>query len=174
MASAGPPHREHDELATAIALVGDDDALRAVLGEVQRLTQMKFATIAFVTEDRWVASSVSDDLDFGLTPGDELDVKTTICSMVRSCSAEIMIDDVASDPAWSNHPVPKMYGFRSYLSIPVLVGSAFFGTLCAIDPEPREVPLDRVRNQLLALAAETGRLLMARMLTDLGDRPVLS
>lgn len=172
MASAGPPHREHDELATAIALVGDDDALRAVLGEVQRLTQMQFAAIAFVTEERWIASLVSDEQDFGLTAGDELDVKTTLCSEVRSCSSEIMIDDVASDPAWSDHPVPKMYGFRSYLSIPVLVGSTFFGTLCAIDPDPREVPLGRFRDELLALAAEAGRLLMARMLSDLGVRPV--
>ncbi len=168
MASAGPPHCEHDELASAIALVGDDDALRAVLGEVQRLTRMKFAAIAFVSEDRWIASLVSDALDFGLTAGDELDVRTTICAEVRNCSSEVLIDDVASDPAWSDHPVPKLHGFRSYISIPILVGSAFFGTLCAIDPDPRERPLAELRGDLLKLAAETGRLLMERMRHNLG------
>jgi|GEM_PF-2409674 len=172
MASAEPPHVERDALATAIAVVGDDDALRAVLGEVQRLTQMKFAAIAFVSEDRWIASLVSDALDFGLAAGDELDVRTTICAEVRSCSREILIDNVTKDPVWSIHPVPKMYGFKSYVSIPILVGSAFFGTLCAIDPDPRETSLGLVRDALLALAAETGRLLMARMARDIDARPL--
>lgn len=163
MATANAPHRKRDQLSKAIALIGDDDALRAVLGELQRLTQMKFAAIAFVSEDRWIASLVSDALDFGLAAGDELDVRTTICADVRDCSSEILIDDVASDPVWSDHPVPRMYGFRSYLSIPIIVGSAFFGTLCAIDPDPREQPLAELRGKLLELAAETGRLLMERM-----------
>ena len=86
MSSARIWHGERDELATAIAKVGDDDELRSVLGEVQRLTRMKFAAIAFVSEDRWIASLVSDSVDFGLTAGDELDVRTTICAEVRSCS----------------------------------------------------------------------------------------
>ena len=119
--------------------------------------------IELVSEDRWIASLVSDDLKFGLTAGDELDVRTTICDQVRTHSSEILIDDVAKDPDWSSHAVPRMYGFRSYLSIPILVGSAFFGTLCAIDPEPREQPLAELRDKLLLLAAKTGRLLMERM-----------
>lgn len=171
MASAGIPQRERDELATAIAKVGDDDELRAVLGEVQSLTGMKFAAIAFVSEDRWIASLVSDSVDFGLTAGDELDVRTTICAEVRSCSREILIDDVTNDPVWSIHPVPRMYGFESYLSIPIIVGSAFFGTLCAIDPDPRQVSLSLVRDRLLALAADAGQLLMTKMLRDVGIRP---
>ena len=168
MTTRKTPHRNADPLSKAIALIGDDDALRAVLGKVQRLTGMKFAAIAFVSEDRWIASLVTDDLDFGLTAGDELDVRTTICDQVRTCSSEILIDDVARDPAWSSHLVPRMYGFRSYLSIPILVGNAFFGTLCAIDPDPREQPLAELRGKLLTLAAETGRLLMERMRQGIG------
>ena len=168
MTTRKTPHRNADPLSKAIALIGDDDALRAVLGKVQRLTGMKFAAIAFVSEDRWIASLVTDDLDFGLTAGDELDVRTTICDQVRTCSSEILIDDVARDPAWSSHPVPRMYGFRSYLSIPILVGNAFFGTLCAIDPDPREQPLAELRGKLLTLAAETGRLLIERMRQGIG------
>lgn len=156
-------HQALDPLATAVARIGDDDDLRAVLSEVQRLTGMKFSAIAFVSEDRWIASQVNDGLDFGLTPGAELDVRTTICDQVRTWASEILIDDVAQDPDWSEHPVPHMYGFRSYLSIPVLVGNAFFGTLCAIDPTPREQPLAELRDKLLLLAAEAGRLLLERM-----------
>ncbi|MEA3009929.1 MAG: hypothetical protein QOJ91_1621, partial [Sphingomonadales bacterium] len=36
------------------------------------------------------------------------------------------------------HPVPVLFGFQSYASFPiVLADGAFYGTLCAIDPEPR-------------------------------------
>ena len=67
-----------------------------------------------------------------------------------------------------------MYGFRSYLSIPILVGSAFFGTLCAIDPDPREQPLAELREKLLELAAKTGRLLMERMRQGIGAHSPLN
>ena len=174
MATTKAPHRNADPLSTAIAMIGEDDRLRAVLGKVQRLTGMKFAAIAFVSEDRWIASLVTDDLNFGLTAGDELDVRTTICDQVRNCSSAILIDDVIQDPAWSSHPVPRMYGFRSYLSIPILVGSAFFGTLCAIDPDPREQPLAELREKLLELAAKTGRLLMERMRQGIGAHSPLN
>ena len=41
---------------------------------------MGFATIARVTGQRWVALAVKDDISFGLKPGGELKVETTICS----------------------------------------------------------------------------------------------
>lgn len=163
MTTAAGNHQNLDPLAAAVARIGDDDDLRAVLVEVQRLTGMRFAAIAFVSEDRWIASQVNDGLDFGLAPGDELDVATTICDQVRTWASEILIDDVAQDPDWSGHPVPRMYAFNSYLSIPIMVGSSFFGTLCAIDPAPRKQPLAELRDELLLLAAKTGLLLLERM-----------
>jgi GAF domain-containing protein len=160
-------HLKSDPLANAIAMIGDDDDLRAVLLEMRQLTGMKFAAIAFVSEERWIASQIDDGLEFGLAPGDELDVQMTICKQVRAGAYEILIDDVARDPDWSSHAVPRKYGFRSYLSIPILVGSAFFGTLCAIDPNPRVQPLADIRDKLLVMAGKTGHLLMERMRQDL-------
>ena len=50
----------------------------------------------------------------------------------------VIIDNVDADPEWSRHPVPKQYGFQSYVSIPIMLADGrFYGTLCAIDPEPR-------------------------------------
>jgi hypothetical protein len=40
---------------------------------------MRFAAVARVTEDRWIACSVHDDIAFGLKLGDELAVEATIC-----------------------------------------------------------------------------------------------
>jgi GAF domain-containing protein len=45
---------------------------------------------------------------------------------------------VLEDDVFCGHPTPAMYGFQSYISVPiVLPGKRFFGTLCAIDPKPR-------------------------------------
>ena len=48
-----------------------------------RSTGMGFAAVARVTDDRWIACEVLDAIGFGLTPGGELAVKTTICDEIR-------------------------------------------------------------------------------------------
>ncbi len=98
---------------------------------------MGFAAVARVTPDRWIACSVKDDIAFGLEPGGELDVKTTICNDVRSQGEPIVINHVAEDSVYRDHPTPELYGFQSYISMPIVrADGRFFGTLCAIDPRP--------------------------------------
>lgn len=127
-----------DALAAQTVAEGDDDELRAILTEICELTGMGFAAIARVTEERWIACQVLDKIQFGLDPGDELAIATTICNDIRECGEAIVIDDVPADEEWRRHPVPALYGFKSYASFPVfLADGSFYGTLCAIDPEPR-------------------------------------
>ena len=98
---------------------------------------MGFAAVARVTEDRWIACAVRDEIAFGLQPGGELKVETTICSEIRDSGKAVVIDHVAEDEAFCGHPTPAMYGFQSYISMPILrPDGSFFGTLCAIDPRP--------------------------------------
>ncbi len=55
-------------------------------------------------------------------------------------SHAVIIDHVAEDPAFCAHHTPAMYGFQSYISMPIrLADGIFFGTLCAIDPEPHRL-----------------------------------
>lgn len=127
-----------DVFAAEVAALGDDDDIRAILEEVCRVTQMGFAAVARVTEERWIAAQVLDKIEFGLNPGDELEIKKTICDDIRKCGRAIIIDHIADDPEWRTHPVPMLYGFESYASLPVVLDDeSFFGTLCAIDPGPR-------------------------------------
>jgi hypothetical protein len=58
---------------------------------------MRFAAVARVTEDRWIACSVLDEIDFGLQPGGELKVETTICDEIRQSHQAVVIDNVAED-----------------------------------------------------------------------------
>lgn len=128
-----------DLKAEAIAH-GDNDQLRAILRDICAATGMGFAAIARVTEQRWIACLVEDKIAFGLDPGDELKISETICDEIRESGEAVVIDDVSNDIKWSRHPVPVIYGFKSYCSFPVyLEDGTFFGTLCAIDPEPRRV-----------------------------------
>jgi len=127
-----------DDFAAEVAAEGDDDEIRAILDEVCRVTRMGFAAVARVTEERWIAAQVEDRIEFGLDPGDELEIKKTICDDIRQCGCAIVIDHIGADPEWRTHPVPMLYGFESYASFPLLLeDGSFYGTLCAIDPEPR-------------------------------------
>ena len=93
-----------------------------------------------MTEDRWIACSVRDDIAFGLKPGGELKVETTICHEIRQSGQAVIIDHVAKDPLYCRHHTPATYGLQSYISMPIkLADGRFFGTLCAIDPEPHRL-----------------------------------
>jgi GAF domain-containing protein len=117
-----------------------DEAVRGMLEEVCRVSGMGFAAVARVTEDRWIACQVLDQIEFGLTAGGELKVGTTICDDIRKTCNMVVIDNAAEEPEWRTHPTPIMYGFKSYISLPItLADGTFFGTLCAIDPKPREL-----------------------------------
>jgi GAF domain len=113
------------------------DAVTSVLDIVCRTTGMGFAAVAWVIEERWIACAVKDDIQFGLKPGGELKVETTICHKIRQSGTPVIIDHVAQDQAFCGHPTPAMYGFQSYISVPIVrADGTFFGTLCAIDPRP--------------------------------------
>lgn len=44
------------------------------------------------------------------------------------------------DKYFSEHHTPAMYGFQSYISMPIIKkDGTFFGTLCAIDPKPAKL-----------------------------------
>ena len=112
----------------------------SILDVVCKTTGMGFAAVARVTEDRWITCAALDHIGFGLGPGDELDLQTTICREVLSGRTAIVIDDVDTDPAYRDHRTPLQYGFKSYISVPIVDRNGdVFGTLCGIDPEPRRM-----------------------------------
>lgn len=111
-----------------------------LLEVICRKTGMGFAAVARVTDDRWVACAVRDEIAFGLVPGAELKVETTICNEIRQSGNGVIIDHVAKDAMFATHRTPAMYGFQSYISIPIIRrDGTFFGTLCAIDPKPAKL-----------------------------------
>ena len=152
-----------DELTSSVASMGDDSRVQELLNRVCALTDMGFAAVAYVSDQRWIACQVEDRIAFGLKPGDELEIKKTICDEIRESGQAIAIDDTSKDPDWWNHPVPTLYGFRSYVSLPIVIEGEFFGTLCAIDDAPRERPFRQIIGELEGMARELAGLLGPRM-----------
>ena len=123
-----------------LAVVARLDIVPTILDVVCQVTGMGFSAVARVTEDRWIACAVKDDIQFGLLPGGELQLSTTICNEIRDSGQLVAIDHVAEDEVFCRHPTPQLYGFQSYISAPIrLADGRFFGTLCAIDPKPAHV-----------------------------------
>ncbi len=124
-------------LTADLAAVSRIDAIPRILEVICRTTGMGFAAVARVTEEKWVACSVLDRIQFGLKPGSELKLETTICNEIRQHHDAVVIDHVAADELYCGHATPALYGFQSYISVPIILkDGAFFGTLCAIDPKP--------------------------------------
>ena len=120
-----------------IARIAGIAAVPVILDVCSKTTGMGFAAIARVTEDRWITCASRDELAFGLRPGDELKVESTICHEIRQSRTPVVIDHVAEDAVYCGHHTPAQYGLQSYISVPIILpDGSFFGTLCAIDPKP--------------------------------------
>jgi signal transduction histidine kinase len=150
-------------------------AVPTILRVVAETTGMRFVCIARVDADSWTTCAVHDQLGFGLKPGDVLDVATTLCNDVRSGEKLIVMDKASEDPLYSRHPTPSMYGFESYISVPVYrPGGEFFGTLCALDPLPRSVSSAKVVDSMVLFADLVSRQLADEQRLQLSETALLS
>ncbi|WP_316829933.1 GAF domain-containing sensor histidine kinase [Pedobacter aquatilis] len=129
-----------ENIQAEIDAINSISAVPNILQVICRTTGMGFAAVARVTEKKWVACALLDNIAFGLKPGGELELESTICNEIRDHHKPVVIDHVAKDPHFAKHHTPLQYGFQSYISIPIMLKSGeFFGTLCAIDPEPHRL-----------------------------------
>jgi signal transduction histidine kinase len=128
-------------------------AVPAILQVISNTTGLRFAAVARVTDDSWTACAVLDRINFGLQPGAELDVATTLCHEIHASHETIIISKVSEDARYCDHHTPKIYGFESYVSSPVFrTDGSFFGTVCALDPLPANLPEGTTRAMMESFA----------------------
>jgi signal transduction histidine kinase len=126
------------DIPVDVASIARIKAVPTILETIAELTGLGFVCVARVTEDSWMTCAVLDRLNFGLKPGDTLDLETTICKEVRLRRESVIIDKVSEDNLYRDHHTPKMYGFESYFSTPVYSKNGeYFGSLCGLDPQPK-------------------------------------
>lgn len=150
------------DIARDVAAVGRISAVPALLRLICQNTGMGFAAVARVTDGTWTACAVQDDIRFGLAPGGQLDVQTTLCREARAARQPVVIDHASQDPVYAGHHTPKLYNIESYISVPIVrPGGDYFGNLCAIDrrprivSDPRTVTMFTVFAELIALQLES-------------------
>jgi signal transduction histidine kinase len=150
------------EFTQDIEAIGSIDAVPVILSMVKHLTGMRFAAVARVTEKNWVACAVDDSIAFGLKPGGELVLESTICHEIRQHHKPVIFGHASAHPMFSRHHTPKTYGLESYISIPIIKANGdFFGTLCAIDSVPANLDEPAIAQtltlfaQLIAMSLDT-------------------
>lgn len=143
-----------EEIAKDIAAVSRLQAVPTLLDVLCETSGMRFAAVARVTESSWTACAVKDDIGFGLTPGGQLDLETTLCIESKRSNAPIVIEQASTDTRYCNHPMPKLYKIESYISMPiVLADGRYFGNLCAADPAPAKVADPKIISMFRRFAA---------------------
>lgn len=166
------------EFALDVEAISAIPAVPVILSMVKHLTGMRFAAVARVTERHWVACAVDDSINFGLMPGGELVLESTICHEIRQHQQPVVFGHASADPHFATHHTPLTYGLESYISIPIVQADGrFFGTLCAIDSVPANLDDPAIVKtltlfaQLIAMSLDTqGHLESARAeLTDANE-----
>jgi signal transduction histidine kinase len=143
-----------EEIARDVAAVGMIEALPTLLEVLCETTGMRFAAVARVTESTWTACVVKDDIHFGLKPGGQLDLESTLCIESKRTNEAIVIEHASVDPRYRNHHTPKTYQIESYVSVPIVLRSGrYFGNLCAIDPAPAKVADPKIIGMFKRFAA---------------------
>ena len=152
----------HADFSLDIEAVRSIEAVPVILSMVRHLTGMRFAAVARVTEQNWVACAVDDAIDFGLKPGGELVLESTICHEIRQHRQPVIFGHASAHPVFSIHHTPRTYGLESYISIPIIKANGeFFGTLCAIDSVPANLDEPAIAKtltlfaQLIAMSLDT-------------------
>ena len=145
-------------LDAEVARIRRIPAVPRILDAMIELTGMRFAAVASVTEQSWTACAVRDDLGFGLLPGQQLELESTICNEIRQHQRPVVFGHASADPHYRQHHTPKQYGLESYLSVPIFrADGSFFGTLCAIDSRSSELDDPALLKTIELLAELIGR-----------------
>ena len=120
-----------------VAIVKSIGVVPKILEVACRITGAGFAGVARVTEDRWIAAMVRDEIGLGLEPGSALPLDNTFDRHVKQSRQSLVIENAAERPDFAANPMAEMFGVRSYISVPIILADdTFFGTLCAIDRRP--------------------------------------
>ena len=150
------------DFSSDLQVIGSIEAVPVILSMVKHITGMRFAAVARVTESKWIACAVDDSIDFGLLPGGELVLESTICHEIRQHHQPVIFGHASQHPLFSTHHTPKTYGLESYISIPIIKADGeFFGTLCAIDSVPANLDDPAIEKtltlfaQLIAMSLDT-------------------
>ncbi|QFS81379.1 MULTISPECIES: GAF domain-containing sensor histidine kinase [unclassified Roseivivax] len=169
------PFNEQERLAALRAVPGltpENDAMfDAICDATRKLFDCPLAHISVLDEEeQWYKSVVGMDLPtMPKTQG--------FCAFAIMSDEVMVVPDMTLDPRFKAHPmvVPGSPGARFYAGVPLVLSNGYrFGSLCAIDLKPHEMPSEQQLDTLRALGQAVVAALEAAPLDKASDAPDLS
>jgi GAF domain-containing protein len=163
-----------EDSARAVAAIARIDAVPTLLKVLCEMTGMRVAVVARITDKTWTACAVKDETQFGLKPGMELPVNTTLCFDAHASRAPIVIEHASADPRYCHHEAPKRYQIESYVSVPIIrANGGYFGNLSTLDPSPAKAAEPRILSMFTEFAALIASQLDHQLLQEQEHRALL-
>jgi signal transduction histidine kinase len=128
------------DVTQAVAAIRRIDAVPTLLAVLCEITGMRLAMVAHVSAKVWTVCAMQDDLHLGITLGGPLAIRTNLGLESQASRTPIVIEQASTDPRYMSRHKRGLYQVESYVSVPIfLPDGSYFGTLCALDPEPAKV-----------------------------------
>lgn len=118
------------------AAIAEIEATTNILKLVTRLTKMRFAGIAKISDVEWITCCVYDPTHLGIEAGDTLALESTLCSELCNAPQALFIEQISRHERYAARPVVKEYNLESYAGVPIfLPDGQLYGALCALDSQ---------------------------------------
>ncbi|MFL5583737.1 MAG: PAS domain S-box protein [Gemmatimonadaceae bacterium] len=118
---------------TGLLETGGEDRFDALTKLAREILAVPTAVISLVGADRQYFKSISRDDGFG--PAGWQPLNASYCQDVVGTAKPLVLADAWNEPAFSARGTPV----RGYAGIPLVTGGGqILGTLCALDPRPRD------------------------------------
>ena len=146
--------------------------LKAYLEAGCTIFNLQTGIVSRVDGEAYALQAVTTDLD-GLSEGGVFETGNTYCAEVVRTGKTIAYHHVGAMPEMLGHPVYTAFGLESYISTPISVRGALYGTLNFSSTEPRPEPFSLQDRELIELMAESiGRFIELRDTEEERDRLV--
>lgn len=129
-----------------------EQAAEAVVSLVSASADMGLWMVTKVEGEQWIPLAVRDRR-YGFVRGATFQWQSTACLHMVAGEAPCIAGDVASVPAYAGCSLQQHFQFRSYAGYPIHDGHGeLFGSVCAFDPEPRELDGEALLPRLASAA----------------------
>lgn len=126
-----------------------------LLDEMAELFDIQSVVVGARQNDAWLAYAVSSRNDMGVKAGDGLTFGRICCSPISEAQQPLLIKNVAGANIFKQQQELLEYGISSYIGVPILIGSDFFGSLCSFSRKPDHfTEQDLILHQILSKRLE--------------------
>jgi diguanylate cyclase (GGDEF)-like protein len=135
-----------------------EEASAEILDFLYQKLDFRLWMVTRTEADDWIVLDANDH-GYGVKAGDVFQWSDSFCSRMVEGRGPFIAPDAQSVPAYADAPIGRQVEIGSYAGVPLRgKDQKLIGTLCAIDPNPKDV---QIKNELPLIQ------LMARILTTL-------